>query len=58
MPKKLLFKKVAIMHGKGEFSKTVFATFPRKLQIYVTYYIHITKAGSFMWVNYLIKMGF
>ena len=38
MPKKLLFKKVAIMDGKGEFSKTVFATFPQKLQIYVTLY--------------------
>ena len=58
MPKKLLFKKVAIMHGKGEFSKTVFATFPQKMQIYVTYYIHITKAGSFKRVNCLIKMGF
>ena len=29
-------RKIAVMHGKGKFSRKVFATFPWKLQIYST----------------------
>ena len=47
---RILFKKLAIMHGKSEFVKLreEFAKFPYKLHIYMQYF---TKVSSFQWIN-------